>query len=110
MKKQSTKAKAGPATTDPMMEAAEKAAVLLKAMASPVRLRILCLLAEREMPVGEIAERLQIREQSTSQQLALLRLEGLIVPRKDAQRVYYSLASAEIDRLLETLRDIYCPS
>lgn len=98
------------AAIDPMIAASEQAAHLLKAMASPVRLRILCLLAEHELPVGEIATRLDIREQATSQQLAQLRLEGLIVPRKDAQRVYYHLASAEIVRVLETLRSIYCPS
>ena len=92
-----------------MIAASEDAANLLKAMASPVRLRILCLLAEQELPVGEIAARLDIREQATSQQLAQLRLEGIITPRKDAQRVYYRLASPEIVRVLETLRAIYCP-
>lgn len=95
---------------DPMIAASEKAALLLKAMASPVRLRILCLLAEGEMSVGDIAGRLQIREQATSQQLAQLRLEGLILPRKEAQRVFYRLASAEIDRILAALREIYCPA
>jgi ArsR family transcriptional regulator, virulence genes transcriptional regulator len=92
-----------------MIAASEKAATLLKAMASPVRLRILCLLAEKEMSVGDIAQRLQIREQATSQQLAQLRLEGLIAARKEAQRVFYRLASQEVDRLLEALREIYCP-
>ena len=95
---------------DPMIAAAEKAAGLLKAMSSPVRLRILCLLAAGEMAVGELAERLQIRDQATSQHLAQLRLEGLITARRDAQRIYYKLASSEIERVLETLRDIYCPS
>lgn len=92
-----------------MIAASEDAAALLKAMASPVRLRILCLLAEGEMAVGDIAERLEIREQATSQQLAQLRLEGLVSTRKDAQRVFYALASPEIMRVLETLRSIYCP-
>lgn len=93
---------------DPMIAASEKAAKLLKAMASPVRLRILCLLSEEEMSVGDIAGRLGIREQATSQQLAQLRLEGLITPRKEAQHVFYRLASREIDQLLLTLREIYC--
>lgn len=93
-----------------MIAASEEAAGLLKAMASPVRLRILCLLAEDELPVGEIARRLGIRDQATSQQLAQLRLEGLIAARKSAQRVYYRLASPAIERLLGTLRDIYCPA
>jgi DNA-binding transcriptional ArsR family regulator len=110
MKRLATKVKVNLAPADPMIAASEEAAGLLKAMASPVRLRILCLLSEREMPVGEIARRLKIREQATSQQLAQLRLEGLIVPRKDAQRVFYRLASSAIERLLATLRDIYCPS
>ncbi|MEZ5775857.1 MAG: metalloregulator ArsR/SmtB family transcription factor [Hyphomicrobiaceae bacterium] len=92
-----------------MIAASEEAARLLKAMANPVRLRILCMLAEAEMPVGEIASRLDIREQATSQQLAQLRLEGLIVPRKDAQRVYYRLASGNVGQVLDTLRNIYCP-
>lgn len=100
--------KSGPGH-DPMIAASEKAATLLKAMASPVRLRILCLLAEGEMPVGEIAGLLNIREQATSQQLAQLRLEGLIAPRRNAQRIFYSLASAEIELILGTLREIYCP-
>jgi ArsR family transcriptional regulator, virulence genes transcriptional regulator len=95
---------------DPMIAASEKAAGLLKAMASPVRLRILCLLAEREMSVGEIADSLNIREQATSQQLAQLRLEGLIEGRRDAQRIFYRLASQDIERVLATLREIYCPA
>lgn len=109
MKRATPKSKSRPEPVDPMIEASEEAAGLLKAMASPVRLRILCMLAEAEMPVGKIAGTLRIREQAASQQLAQLRLEGLIAPRKDAQRVYYRLASPEIKRVLQTLREIYCP-
>ena len=109
MKSRQNKKIAQRSGVDSMIAASEEAAGLLKAMASPVRLRILCLLSEAEMPVGEIAGRLQIRDQATSQQLAQLRLEGLITARKEAQRVFYRLASAEIDRLLKTLREIYCP-
>ena len=94
---------------DPMIAASEKAALLLRAMASPVRLRILCVLAESECPVGELAERLGVREQAASQYLAQLRLEGLVQRRREAQKVYYQLASPEIEKLLGTLREIYCP-
>lgn len=93
-----------------MIAASEEAAAMLKAMANPVRLRILCMLAESELPVGTIAERLGIREQATSQQLAQLRLEGLIAPRREAQRIFYRLASRDIERVLSTLREIYCPA
>ncbi len=109
-KKAKAKTAKAAAAEDPMIEASEKAALLLKAMASPVRLRLLCLIAEGEMPVGDLAERLSIREQAASQQLAQLRLEGLIVPRREAQRIFYSLASPEIERVLATLREIYCPA
>lgn len=101
--------KNGVPRADPLIVASEEAAKLLKAMASPVRLRILCLLAEGEMTVGGLAQRLGIRDQATSQQLAQLRLERLVVARKDGQRVHYVLASAAIERVLATLRDIYCP-
>ncbi|MBS0243766.1 MAG: winged helix-turn-helix transcriptional regulator, partial [Proteobacteria bacterium] len=77
----------GRADVDRLIAAAEDATRLLKAMASPVRLRMLCLLAEHEMPVGDIAERLGLREPATSQQLAQLRLEGLVTARRDAQRI-----------------------
>lgn len=109
MKKPARKSKPVTDPAERMMQASEEAAGLLKAMASPVRLRILCLLAEMELPVGEIAGRLNIREQAASQQLAQLRFEGLIAPRKEAQRVFYRLASSEIEQVLATLRDIYCP-
>lgn len=110
MKRAAVKAKPRKTPEDPMIAASEEAAAMLKAMANPVRLRILCMLAENELPVGEIAERLGIREQATSQQLAQLRLEGLIAPRREAQRIFYRLASSEIERLLKTLREIYCPT
>jgi len=110
MKRTAVKTRARKPAEDPMIAASEEAAAMLKAMANPVRLRILCLLAERELPVGEIADQLGIREQATSQQLAQLRLEGLIAPRREAQRIYYRLASREIERLLKTLREIYCPA
>ncbi len=94
---------------DPMIAASEQAARLLKAMANPARLRILCLVAEGERPVGEIAQLLGLREPAASQQLAQLRMENLVVARKDAQRVIYRLASSEVERILATLREIYCP-
>ncbi len=108
MKPANSKKMAPPtAVPDPVISKCEDAANLLRAMANPTRLHILCLLAERERPVGEIATSIAIRDQATSQHLAQLRLEGLIVARKEAQRVYYRLASTKIERVLQTLREIY---
>ncbi|HRK19740.1 MAG TPA: metalloregulator ArsR/SmtB family transcription factor [Hyphomicrobiaceae bacterium] len=92
---------------DNLIGSCEQAAGLLRAMSNPTRLHILCLLAEGERAVGELAQSLGIRDQATSQQLAQLRLEGLITARKHGQRVYYSLASDKIARILATLREIY---
>ena len=102
-----------PATTaeaavDPMIAASERVARVLKMMANPVRLRMLCLVGEQERPVGEIAHALGMREAAASQQLAQLRMESLVLTRKDGQRVLYRLATPEIYRVLSTLREIYC--
>lgn len=93
---------------DPMIAASERVARVLKMMANPVRLRILCLVGESERPVGEIAHALGMREAAASQQLAQLRMESLVLTRKDGQRVLYRLASPEIYRVLGTLREIFC--
>lgn len=94
---------------DPMMAASEQAARLLKAMANPARLRMLCLVAEAEKPVGEIARTLGLREPAASQQLAQLRMENLVTSRREGQRVLYRLASQEVARILDTLRRSFCP-
>jgi ArsR family transcriptional regulator len=94
--------------SDPMIAASERVARVLKMMANPVRLRILCLVGEGERPVGEIAHTLGMREAAASQQLAQLRMEGLVLTRKEGQRVLYRLATPEIYRVLSTLREIYC--
>lgn len=89
---------------------AEKALSLLKALGSHNRLMIACQLVERERSVGELAELLGIREAAVSQQLALLRKDGLVKPRRDGRTIHYSLAGDASRRLLETLYEIYCAS
>ena len=98
-----------PQGQDAILERSDQVAILLKAMASPVRLKILFLVAKEERGVGFIAETLGLREPTVSQQLAQLRMEGLVKCRKDGQRVFYRLASPEIERMLVTLREIYDP-
>ena len=91
-----------------MFEAVERATDLLKALASRNRLLLLCHLVEGERSVGELARLIEARETAVSQQLALLRKDGLVRTRKDGQTVYYSLASAEAAKVIETLHGIYC--
>ncbi|WP_323013743.1 metalloregulator ArsR/SmtB family transcription factor [Devosia sp.] len=91
-----------------MAENADRAAQLLVAMANPKRLLILCHLLDRELNVGELAERVALGQSPLSQHLSKLRAWGLVSTRREGQQVRYSLASDEVRRLLETLYGLYC--
>ncbi|MFO1098333.1 MAG: metalloregulator ArsR/SmtB family transcription factor [Xanthobacteraceae bacterium] len=91
-----------------MQAAAVEASELLKALASPHRLMIICQLIERERSVGELADFLKLRHSTVSQHLALLRKDGLVAPRREGQTIWYSIASAPARELLMTLYRIYC--
>lgn len=92
-----------------MQAAASEASELLKALAHPHRLMIVCQLLEQARSVGELASLLNLRDSTVSQHLALLRKDGLVEPRRDGQTIWYSVASAPARALLETLYGIYCP-
>lgn len=93
-----------------MHEAADRATELLKALASRNRLLLLCQMVESEKSVGELARLLGLRDAAVSQQLALLRKDGLVRTRRDGQTIYYALASPEAARVIETLYALYCES
>lgn len=87
---------------------AEQAAQLLAAMANPKRLLILCNLVGGEMAVGALATTVDLSQSALSQHLAKLRALKLVKTRRDAQTIYYSLASHEVQAVLETLYGLYC--
>ncbi len=91
-----------------MRDAARDVCRLLKLLAHEQRLLALCQLVESERTVGELADRLQVRQPAMSQQLARLRAEGLVDTRRDGQRIVYSLAQPEIAGLVAYLHDTYC--
>jgi ArsR family transcriptional regulator, virulence genes transcriptional regulator len=91
-----------------MAEQAGRAADLLKAMAHPERLRVLCLLVDGERSVGEINREVSLSQSALSQHLAKLRDEGLVDTRKEAQTVYYRLAAGPAVAVIETLHAAYC--
>ena len=91
-----------------MDRAAEAACDLLKALASPVRLKILCQLSTGELPVGELAARLAIREALASQHLALLRKDGLVRARREGRSIVYAIASPAAARVVQTLYELFC--
>jgi DNA-binding transcriptional ArsR family regulator len=89
---------------------AAEAARLLKLLANENRLLILCrLVAEREMPVGEIAAAVGLSQSALSQHLAKMREEGLVATRREAQTVHYRIADPDTRRILALLKSIYCP-
>jgi DNA-binding transcriptional ArsR family regulator len=90
-----------------LQETASDAAELLRSLASEKRLRILCLLSDAERSVGEVCAALAVSQANASQQLAVLRRAGLVRGRRQAQTIYYSLASEEGRRVLEALCGIY---
>lgn len=92
-----------------MQENAEEATGLLKSLANPSRLLVLCALVTREHTAGELEELTGISQSAISQHLARLREADIVATRRDAQRIYYSLKNAEVTAVLQTLHGIYCP-
>jgi len=94
--------------SDAFFEQAKKASDLLKAMSHETRLMILCLLSEGERSVGDIEAILSMPQAAVSQQLARLRLDRLVVTRREGRTIYYSLANEEVTSLIGTLYDLFC--
>ncbi len=82
------------------IESLELQAEMLKALAHPVRLRLLAELVQEEECVCHLALLIERPQPYISQQLAALREAGLVVDRRDAQRVYYRVANQEVAELL----------
>jgi len=91
-----------------MEAAADQASDLLKALSNRHRLLIICQLIDGERSVGDLAEFLKLRDSTVSQHLALLRKDGLVSARRDAQTIYYSIESDPARELLKTLYQVYC--
>jgi len=89
---------------------ASRAALLLKALANPQRLMILCNLVGGELTVGELTERLPLGQSATSQHLAVLREQGIVATRREAQAIHYSLQPGPAAQLIAVLHGIYCGS
>jgi len=91
-----------------LLERARDASEFLKALAHESRLVILCLLAEGEKSVMELAELLDQRQPSVSQQLARLKGEDLVQTRRDGKYIYYSLAREEVRDVILVLHAAFC--
>lgn len=91
-----------------MEGAADQASDLLKALSNRHRLLIICQLIDGERSVGDLAEFLNLRDSTVSQHLALLRKDGLVSARREAQTIFYSIASEPAREVLKTLYQVFC--
>lgn len=87
---------------------AEEASSLLLAMGNAKRLLILCNLLDGELSVNELAKLVTLNQAALSQHLAKLRALKLVATRREAQHIYYRLASNEVYQVLEVLNRLYC--
>lgn len=82
-------------------------AEFFKALANPIRIRILDELRGEELTVSEIKERLDLELPNISQQLAVLRSKNLVVARKQGNNIYYSCGDATVFKLLDVAKEIF---
>jgi DNA-binding transcriptional ArsR family regulator len=86
----------------------QQAALAIKAIAHPLRLKILCVLGDQEISVQDIVEQVGTSQSNISQHLAILRDKGVLATRKDANRVYYRIGDLRTLKLVGMMRDVFC--
>ena len=95
---------------DALVDKATNASAFLKAISHEGRLMILCHLVSGEKTVTELEDLISARQAAVSQQLSRLRLEGLVIPRRDGKTIYYRLADDKPKRVLEVVYALFCNS
>ncbi len=114
-----TVATPSPASTEPTgsvrainlidkQEHIEQAARALKSIAHPLRLKVMCVIGDQEVCVQEIVDAVGTSQSNISQHLAILRDKGVLVTRKDANRVYYRVGDARVLQLIGMMREVFC--
>ena len=93
-----------------MQEAARAASQLMKALANPDRLIILCQLVQGECCVSDLEEKLGILQPTLSQQLTVLRVQNLVATRRQGKHIYYQLSDPKVEAVLAVLYQQFCPT
>jgi DNA-binding transcriptional ArsR family regulator len=86
----------------------QQAAQAIKAIAHPLRLKILCVLGDQEISVQDIVDQVGTSQSNISQHLAILRDKGVLATRKDSNRVYYRIGDLRTLKLVGMMRDVFC--
>lgn len=98
-----------PVDMEAMRAAAGEATAVLRALANPDRLLLLCQLSQGEKSVGELEALVGIRQPTLSQQLGVLRSEDMVDTRRDGKQIFYSVKDPKVLALLAGLYALYCP-
>lgn len=91
-----------------LRDAAGRACALLKVLAHADRLILLCQLAQGEYCVSDLEALLNIRQPTLSQQLGVLRAEGLVATRREGKHIYYRLSSDDAEAVMKALYERFC--
>jgi ArsR family transcriptional regulator len=100
---------AAPIDPHRLRQAAGRAVAALKLLGNEDRLLLLCQLSQSECCVGDLESLLGIRQPTLSQQLAVLRAEGVVQTRRDGKKIFYRIADPAILEVLGVLYRVYCP-
>ena len=92
-----------------LRQSADQAVGKLKLLANVERMLLLCQLSQGEMCVSDLETQLGIRQPTLSQQLGVLRTEGVVATRRDGKNIYYSVADADLLEIIAVLHRLYCP-
>jgi len=92
-----------------LRDAAGEAVAALKLLANEERLLLLCQLSQGEMCVSDLEEELDIHQPTLSQQLGVLRNQGVVATRKEGKNVFYSVADPALLQVLAVVYRLYCP-
>lgn len=96
------------AVTRAIVQQCENVSGVIKSLAHPVRLKILCQLIEGEKTVNELTEFCDISQSAMSQFLGRMKSENMLKSRREGHFVYYSVSDAKLVRLLKAIKEIYC--
>jgi ArsR family transcriptional regulator len=98
-----------PVEISKLQAAAGQACALLKVLANPDRLLLLCQMSQGDFSVGELEVLSGVQQPTLSQQLTVLRAENLVSTRREGKQIFYTVASDEAMAVLQLLYQLYCP-
>jgi len=91
-----------------LLNNAQQVSAILKQLANPYRLMILCCISTGELTVGDLNEQIDLSQSALSQHLAKLRESEIVTTRRESQTIYYRIANQKIKYLLDVLQQQFC--